>query len=158
MFSLQQEREECRKAVEIIRNKVHSKLKKQKQILTTLTIMSKDNLGGKLPIRHQNTHARCRLVRRSKAGHKCFKYSPKISILNLQQDIIRITYGILQSLLYCNSYLNNLQPQPCPKCATKYGTVTTVPPAKSDSHALSTMSPGNHVCINPIRRIGLIYK
>ena len=28
MFSLQQEREECRKAVEIIRNKVHSKPKK----------------------------------------------------------------------------------------------------------------------------------
>ena len=96
MFSLQQEREECRKAVEIIRNKVHRKPKKQ--ILTTLTIMSKDNLGGTLPIRQQNTRARCPLVRCSKARHKCFKYSPKISILNLQQDIIRITYGILQSL------------------------------------------------------------
>ena len=67
MFSLQQEREECRKAVEIIRNNVHSKLKK-KQILTTLTIMSRDNLGGKLPIRHQNTHARCRLVDAAKPG------------------------------------------------------------------------------------------
>ena len=30
MFSLQQEREKCRKAVEIIRNKVHSKPKKNK--------------------------------------------------------------------------------------------------------------------------------
>ena len=82
MFSLQQEREEFRKAVEIIRNKVHSKQKKQ--ILTTLTIMSKDNLGGgggKLPIRQQNTRARCPLVRCSKARHKSFKYSPKISIL-----------------------------------------------------------------------------
>ena len=95
MFSLQQEREECRKAVEIVRNKVHSKLKKQ--ILTTLTNMSKDNLWGKLPIRPQNTHARCPLVRCSKARHKCFKYSPKVSILNLQV-IIRITCGILQSL------------------------------------------------------------
>ena len=66
MFSLQQGREECRKAVEIIRNKVHSKPKKQ--ILTTLTIMSKDNLGGKLPIRQQNTRARCPLVRCSKAS------------------------------------------------------------------------------------------
>ena len=80
MFSLQQKREECRKAVEIIRNKVHNKPKK-KQILMTLTIMSKDNLGGKLPIRQQNTRARCPLVRCSKARHKCFKYSPKISIL-----------------------------------------------------------------------------
>ena len=32
MFSLQQEREECRKAVEIIRNKVHSKPKKKTNI------------------------------------------------------------------------------------------------------------------------------
>ena len=39
MFNLQQEKEECRRAVEIVRYKVHSKLKK-KQILTTLTIMS----------------------------------------------------------------------------------------------------------------------
>ena len=38
MFNLQQEKEECRRAVEIVRYKVHSKLKKQ--ILTTLTIMS----------------------------------------------------------------------------------------------------------------------